>query len=202
MTGQQKAEHVEHLKKRYAGSGSSAPRGPMGGRGHGPGRHMAMGPKRLPKNAGHTVRRLLHYLNEDKPKMALAFLCVILNTAATLAGSYMLRPIINTCIAPAGGRGDAAGLARGLAVMAVVFAVGVCANYAQAKVMLTVAQNALQKIRDDLFGKLQKLPVRFYDTNSNGDLMSRFTNDVDTIGQMLSSTLVQLFSGALSIIGT
>ena len=83
-----------------------------------------------------------------------------------------------------------------------MFAVGVLANYAQAKVMLTVAQNALQKIRNDLFGRMQKLPVRFYDTNSNGDLMSRFTNDVDTIGQMLSSTLVQLFSGALSIIGT
>lgn len=68
--------------------------------------------------------------------------------------------------------------------------------------MLTVAQNALQKIRDDLFTKMQNLPVRFYDTNNNGDLMSRFTNDVDTIGQMLSNTLVQLFSGALSIIGT
>ena len=68
--------------------------------------------------------------------------------------------------------------------------------------MLTVAQNALQKIRDDLFTKMQKLPVRFYDTNSNGDLMSHFTNDVDTIGQMLSSTLVQLFSGALSLVGT
>ena len=68
--------------------------------------------------------------------------------------------------------------------------------------MLTVAQNVLQKIRNELFGNMQRLPVRFYDTNSNGDLMSRFTNDVDTIGQMLSSTLVQLFSGALSIIGT
>ena len=68
--------------------------------------------------------------------------------------------------------------------------------------MLTVAQNALQKIRDDLFTKMQNLPVRFYDTNNNGDLMSRFTNDVDTIGQMLSNTLVQLFSGALSIVGT
>ena len=68
--------------------------------------------------------------------------------------------------------------------------------------MLTVAQNALQKIRDDLFSKIQTLPVRFYDTNNTGDLMSRFSNDVDTIGQMLSSTLVQLFTGALSIIGT
>ena len=200
MTRQQKAES---LKRRYGRHGAPEARGPMGGRRHGPGRNMAMGPKRLPRNAGTTIRRLLHYLNEDKSKMMLAFFCVVLNTASTLAGSYMLRPIINTFIAPlTGGPGDPAGLARALAVLAAVFAVGVLANYAQAKVMLTVAQNALQKIRNDLFGRMQKLPVRFYDTNSNGDLMSRFTNDVDTIGQMLSSTLVQLFSGALSIIGT
>ena len=200
MTRQQKAES---LKRRYGRHGAPEAKGPMGGRGHGPGRNMGMGPKRLPRNAGTTTRRLLHYLNEDKPKMVLAFFCVILNTAATLAGSYMLRPVINTFIAPlTGGPGDPAGLARALTVLAAVFAVGVFANYAQAKVMLTVAQNALQKIRNDLFARMQKLPVRFYDTNSNGDLMSRFTNDVDTIGQMLSSTLVQLFSGALSIIGT
>lgn len=200
MTRQQKAES---LKRRYGKHGASEAGGPMGGRRHGPGRNMAMGPKRLPRNAGTTIRRLLHYLNEDKSRMMLAFFCVVLNTASTLAGSYMLRPIINTFIAPlTGGPGDPAGLARALAVLAAVFAVGVFANYAQAKVMLTVAQNALQKIRNDLFGRMQKLPVRFYDTNSNGDLMSRFTNDVDTIGQMLSSTLVQLFSGALSIIGT
>ena len=135
--------------------------------------------------------------------MMLAFFCVIVNTIASLAGSYMLRPIINTYIAPTdGSRGDVAGLAKALVVLALVYAVGVVANYAQAKVMLTVAQNALQKIRDDLFTKMQNLPVRFYDTNNNGDLMSRFTNDVDTIGQMLSNTLVQLFSGALSIVGT
>ena len=159
--------------------------------------------KGTPKNSRETVRRLLKYLNEDKAKMALAFFCVIVNTAATLAGSYMLRPIINQYIAPADGtRGDVAGLAGALAFMAVIYGLGVVANYAQAKVMLTVAQNALQKIRNDLFAKMQTLPVRFYDTNSNGDLMSRFTNDVDTVGQMLSNTLVQLFSGTLSIIGT
>ena len=135
--------------------------------------------------------------------MILAFFCVIVNTAATLAGSYMLRPIINTFIAPPDGRpGNPEGLFEALTALAVIFVAGVIANYAQARIMLTVAQNALQKIRNDLFGKMQKLPVRFYDTNSSGDLMSRFTNDVDTIGQMLSSTLVQLFSGALSIVGT
>lgn len=209
LTEEQK--RVESLKRRYGRNVSSAggpgghggPGGGPGGPGPGgPGRGRAMG-KGTPKNSKATVKRLMKYLNEDKPKMALAFFCVIVNTLASLAGSYMLRPIINTYIAPVdGSRGDAAGLARALAVMALIYAAGVIANYAQAKVMLTVAQNALQKIRDDLFVKMQKLPVRFYDTNNNGDLMSRFTNDVDTVGQMLSNTLVQLFSGALSIVGT
>ncbi len=192
---------LESLKKRY-GRAVAAPKGPMGHGPGGPGRRRSMA-KGTPKNSKATVKRLLSYLAEDKAKMGLAFFCVIVNTAASLAGSYMLRPIINRYIVPAdGSRGDAAGLFGALVIMALVYAAGVAANYAQAKVMLTVAQNALQKIRNDLFVKMQTLPVRFYDTNSNGDLMSRFTNDVDTVGQMLSSTLVQLFSGALSIVGT
>lgn len=139
----------------------------------------------------------------DTPKLFGAFVCIILNTLGTLLGSYMLRPIINTYIVPAdGSRGDAAGLLRALMAMALVFVVGVAANYLQARIMVDVAQTALRKIRNDLFGKMQSFPVRFYDTNSNGDLMSRFTNDVDTIGMMLSNTLVQLFAGILSIIGT
>ena len=157
----------------------------------------------MPKNSRETIRRLLSYLNGYKLHMGLAFFCVIVNTVATLTGSYMLRPIINKYIAPMdGSRGSVGGLAASLVFMAAIYFVGVVANYAQSRVMLTVAQNALQKIRDELFTKMQKLPVRFYDTNNNGDLMSRFTNDVDTVGQMLSSTLVQLFSGALSIVGT
>lgn len=202
-------QKMDSLKRRYGrqgafGSGAAAvPRPGHGGPGGPGGRRAASGVGGRPKQARETIGRLLAYLREDKLKMALALVCVILNTVGTLAGSYMLRPIINTYIAPMDqSRGDAAGLARALVVMAAVYLVGVGANYAQARIMLTVAQNALKKIRNDLFGKMQSLPVRFYDTNSNGDLMSRFTNDVDTLGQMLSNTLVQLFAGALSIIGT
>lgn len=199
---QKQEDKLRDLKYRYESKSSGAPAAPRrmgpGGR-HG--RGLPGGGK--PKDSRRTVVRLLRYLEEDKAKMALAFVCVIANTVCMLAGSYMLRPIINTYIAPVNGsRGDIQGLARALVALGLVFLAGVAANYYQAKVMLTVAQNALQKIRDDLFTKMQKLPVRFYDTNSNGDLMSRFTNDVDTIGQMLSSTLVQLFSGALSLVGT
>lgn len=199
---QKQEDKLRNLKYRYESKSSGAPAAPRrmgpGGR-HG--RGLPGGGK--PKDSRRTVVRLLRYLEEDKAKMVLAFVCVIANTVCMLAGSYMLRPIINTYIAPVNGsRGDIQGLARALIALGFVFLAGVAANYYQAKVMLTVAQNALQKIRDDLFTKMQKLPVRFYDTNSNGDLMSRFTNDVDTIGQMLSSTLVQLFSGALSLVGT
>ena len=199
---QKQEDKLRDLKYRYESKSSGAPAAPRrmgpGGR-HG--RGLPGGGK--PKDSRRTVVRLLRYLEEDKAKMALAFVCVIANTVCMLAGSYMLRPSINTYIAPVNGsRGDIQGLARALIALGFVFLAGVAANYYQAKVMLTVAQNALQKIRDDLFTKMQKLPVRFYDTNSNGDLMSRFTNDVDTIGQMLSSTLVQLFSGALSLVGT
>lgn len=202
----------ESLKRRYGNRASSAGMGgPGGGRpgGHGPGgpgvgpgrQRVRMGGK--PKDSAQTIRRLMQYINEDKAKIAVAFICILLNTGATLAGSYMLRPIINIYIAPTdGSRGNAAGLFFSLVVLAMIYFTGVCANYLQAKVMLTVAQNALVKLRNDLFTKMQSLPLRYYDTNSNGDLMSRFTNDVDTIGNMLSSTLVQLFSGVLSLVGT
>ncbi len=194
---------VESLKRRY-GNRVSSSQPAMGRGGHGPGHRRGpggMGGK--PQNTKATVKRLLGYLEQYKLGMGLAFFCVIVNTIATLAGSYMLRPIINTYIAPLdGSRGDVRGLSGALAVLGIVYVLGVLANYFQAKIMLTIAQKALLKIREDLFTKMQRLPVRFYDTNNNGDLMSRFTNDVDTVGQMLSSTLVQLFAGALSLVGT
>ncbi len=200
-------QKLDNLKRRYgrasAGMLGPGPGGPGKGPGGpgGPGRMR--GPGGRPKHTKDTILRLLAYLKGDHIRIALAFICVVVSTVGSLAGAYMLRPIINTYIVPIdGSRGDAAGLARALVLMGLVYAVGTAANYLQARTMLIIAQNALKKIRNDLFGKMQKLPVRFYDTNSNGDLMSRFTNDVDTIGQMLSNTLVQLFSGALNITGT
>lgn len=193
-----RADREASLKKRYAGRVAAAPK--RRGMGRGPGAPRGGG---RPKSTGAALKRLLSYLEADRLRMGIAFFCVIVNTVATLTGSYMLRPIINRFIAPPDGSpGNVAGLFKGLTMMACVYLLGVIANYLQSRLMLEVAQSALVRIRTDLFTKMQKLPVRFYDTNSNGDLMSRFTNDVDTIGNMLSSTLVQLFSGTLSIIGT
>ena len=172
------------------------------GRGHGgPGGQRMMGGK--PKNARGTIKRLLSYLAKDKWKLAVVFLCIIFGTAANLAGSYLLRPIINGLTdSEKTGQQLVTGLVQGVLTMAVVYLVAILAQYLQSRIMISISQNAIQKLRNDLFQKLQTLPVRYYDTNNHGDVMSRFTNDVDVVGEMLNNTVVQLISGAISILGT
>ncbi len=202
-----KLTRAEKIAKKYQnmqpqmlpGGGRRGPGGPGGPGGRGP--RGGMGGK--PKDAKKSLGRLLSYITEDIGKIAIVFIFVVINAVASLAGSYMLRPIIDTYIAPVdGSRGSVGGLAAALAVMAAIYVVAVAASYLQSRIMVGVSQKAIQKIRDELYEKVQKLPVRFYDTNSHGELMSRFTNDVDAVGEMLNSTLVQLFSGAINIIGT
>ena len=175
----------------------------LGGASRGPGarnRNMMMTGK--PKNAKTTIMRLLSYVEQDRLKILIVVGCVLLHTIATLLGSYMLRPIINQIIAPTEGSGSLVRLGQAVLVMAMIYAIGISAQYAQLRIMLGISQRALQTIRNDLFTKVQKLPVRFYDTNSHGELMSRFTNDVDTIGEMLNSTVIQLVSGVITLVGT
>lgn len=194
----------ERLVKKYAYTAVEQPKRGMPGPGPKGGRGRNMGPMGKPKNAKETLSRLFAYLKKDTWKLVLVFACVITSAAASLAGSYMLRPIINTYIAPenGAGRGDAAGLIGALAVMGTVYLIGVLANYIQHRVMIGVSQGALNALRKDLFDKMQRLPVRFFDTNNHGDVMSRFTNDVDTIGEMMNNTIIQLISGSITLIGT
>ena len=172
----------------------------MGHPGGGRNRHTMKLQK--PKNAGSTIRRLLSYLKTEKLFLTLAFICVILNTLSALAGSYLLRPIINNLVKAPDVRTGTIQLLKGLIVMALVYMVGVVCNYGQSRIMVGVSQRALLQLRKDLFVHVQELPVRFYDTNTTGDIMSRFTNDVDAIGEMMNNTIVQLVSGLINIIGT
>lgn len=159
--------------------------------------------KQKPKNTKATIKRLLSYLSEEKYKIATAIFCVMVSSAATLGGSYLLRPIINGLTNSAKtAQEKTTDLLLGLLVMAAVYFVGVAATYIQARIMIGVSQGTLRRIRAHLFEKLQKLPVRYFDQNPTGDIMSRFTNDVDIIGEMLNSTLVQIFSGSITLIGT
>lgn len=183
--------------------------------GRGPGGPGGMPGGGKPKETSATIKRLLGYLGRDKGFVIEALVCVIVFSGATLAGSYLLSPIVDdltNCAnqvmkAAAGERADliAAGtlrLLRGVLIMLVVYGVGVVANYAQQRIMIGVSQRALIRIRKDLFDHLQEMPVRYFDTNSTGDIMSRFTNDVDMIGELLNNTVIQLISGTISVIGT
>lgn len=194
---------------------------PQGGPGMGPGPHRGpgSGPRGMrhgkPKNSAATIRRLLGYLRQDIPKIIASLICVLLFSGATLAGSYLLSPIIDNLtsstkavMAASGAERDAliasgvGTLLHGVVVMLCIYGIGVLANYLQQRIMIGVSQKALIRIRKDLFDHLQEMPVRYFDTNSTGDIMSRFTNDVDMIGELLNNTVIQLVSGSVSIIGT
>jgi ATP-binding cassette subfamily B protein len=151
-----------------------------------------------PQDVKKVLGRLWKYLSKDWPKLIVVFICVILTTIANLIGSYMLRPIINNLL-------DNKGLLvliRGLVTMASVFGVGILCQYFQQRIMIGISQKALQQLRDDLFSKIEKLPIRFFDTNNHGDIMSRFTNDVDAVGEMMNNTVVQIISASISVVGT
>lgn len=197
-------EKLEYLQKKYESrlnpADNMAAVAAMQNRPKGPGsrnkKSMAGG---KPKNLRKTVGRLFGYISQDKWKLVVVFLCVVGGTAATLAGSYMLRPIINGLTSE---EGSVAFLLKGILTMMCIYLIGILAQYLQQRIMVTVSQGAICKLRNDLFGKLQRLPVRYYDTHNHGDVMSRFTNDVDAIGEMLNNTVVQLISGTINIVGT
>lgn len=166
---------------------------------------MAPGRKKVPmqvakpKNTKATISRLFAYVKKDTPKLIVVLFCTVINTISMLAGSYMLRPVINSLASP---EGNLATLGKFIAIMAAIYAVGIIAQYMQSRIMIGISQNAIKNLRNDLFAKVQDLPVRFYDTNNHGDIMSRFTNDVDTIGEMFNNTIVQIFSGVINVVGT
>ena len=198
-----KQEKLEYLQKKYESRLTPVDEKmlekqaqPKSGPGHKHAGHLAAG---KPKNMKKTMGRLFSYISDSKWKLGLVIICIIAGTAANLAGSYVLRPIINGLTSE---NGSVAFLFKGILTMLCIYLVAVLAQYLQQRIMIGISQNAIQKLRNDLFKKLQKLPVRYYDTNNHGDIMSRFTNDVDAVGEMLNNTVVQLISGTISIIGT
>lgn len=171
--------------------------------GPGPGgRHGRFAAKSKPKNTKATIKRLFGYIGKEKYKVMLGILCVLVSTGTNLAATYMIKPIINNLGADLDAGEKIINLAFGLATMACVYFTGVLASFIQARTMIRVSQNTLRRIREDLFEKLQRLGVRYYDTNAAGDIMSRFTNDVDNLGQMFDSTVLHMISGVLTLIGT
>ena len=171
----------------------------MGGRG--PGGMMRGGGK--PKNLFKTLGRLLAYLSHERKMLVFALVAAMIFTASSLVSSYMLRPVLNVLVDETKTPTERmTSLLLGISLMAVVYAVSIFSQWLQQRLMLEVSQRSLRRMRSDLYRKIQSLPIRYFDTNRAGDIMSRFTNDVDTVGEMLNTTLIQIISGAITIVGT
>ena len=165
--------------------------------GRGPGGHGGHGFQR-PKDMKGTFKKLMHYVGRYKGSLVLVAVCLIVSSAASVATSYMLKPLLNNYIIP----GDFPGLFRMLLLMGGLFALSSLCSYAYARIMVHVAQHTVAALRQDLFDRLQELPIRYYDRHQSGDLMSRFTNDIDTVSEMLNSSFASIISNVLTFVGT
>ena len=161
--------------------------------------------KALPKGQRFkpgTVKRLMSYLEKHRLKLAVVIICILVSSGASVASSLFLQTLIDDYIQPL--LMDAApvfgGLLRIISAMAAVFIAGVVASLFYSRTMAVMAQSVLKEIRDEMFIKMQSLPIRYFDTNSHGDIMSYYTNDADTLRQMISQSLPNLFSSIVSMI--
>ena len=151
-----------------------------------------------PKDMKGTFKKLMGYVGKYKGSLVLVAICLLISSAASVATSYLLKPLLNDYIIP----GDFPGLFRMLLVMGGMYLLSSLCSYAYARIMVHVAQHTVAALRQDLFNRLQQLPVSYYDRHQSGDLMSRFTNDIDTVSEMLNSSFASIISNVLTFVGT
>lgn len=161
-----------------------------------PGRRGAVSVEK-PKDSRQVIGRLWGYLKVQQSALILVALLLLISTGATITGSYLLRPIINNYIIPH----DINGLIKMILLLLAIYVLGSAASVWQNRLMIRIAQKTVYNIRADLFRHLQSLPIRFFDTRSHGELMSRLTNDVDTVSDALNTSISQLFTSAITLTG-
>ena len=152
-----------------------------------------------PKDLKKTVGRLLGYLTRSKLPLLAVFGCLLASVCANIGGSYMMRGIINDFIWS--GCTDFAGLGRAILALVGVYLAGCLATYSQSAIMVRLAQRGVNRLRSDLFDKLQNLPLSYFDKHPHGELMSRFTNDADNVQLALEQSVVSMCSSCLMFVG-
>lgn len=222
------ARTLEQLQKQYNKAASDTRRGPGPGGPGGPRR----GPmeKGKVKNSKATISRIISYLKPYKFRIIAVLCCMLISNVTSLCGSYLLAPIINKLTVYVTGQeteisamerfadnliskitGPVNALVKSevvtyiltvIGIFAVIYAVGIITTYLQSRLMLSISQGTIESIRNDLFQKLQKLPVRYFDSNPTGEVMSRFTNDIDNIDTMINNSLTSIISGVVTLVGT
>ena len=151
-----------------------------------------------PKDMKGTFKKLMGYVGKYKGSLVLVAVCLLISSAASVATSYLLKPLLNDYIIP----GDFPGLFKMLLVMGGMYLLTSLCSFAYARIMVHVAQHTVAALRQDLFNRLQQLPISYYDRHQSGDLMSRFTNDIDTVSEMLNSSFASIISNVLTFVGT
>jgi ATP-binding cassette subfamily B protein len=148
-----------------------------------------------------TLKRLLSYMKQYKSTLIIVVICIILSAVASAASSMFLQSLIDTYIVPLLGQSSPVftGLLQALAIIGVIYFVGAMGTWIYNRLMVTVAQGTLKKIRDEMFSKMQSLPVRYFDSHTHGEIMSLYTNDTDTLRQMIAQSFAQLISSACTM---
>ncbi|MDR2954201.1 MAG: ABC transporter ATP-binding protein/permease [Prevotella sp.] len=150
-----------------------------------------------PKEGRKTFFRLVSYLACDKKLLAVIGFLIIISIVTSLLGSYMIRPIINDYIMP----GNYPGLVKILLLLGGIYLVGVVATYIQYRLLNKIGQRTVNRMRVELFAKMENLPIKYFDTHQHGDLMSRYTNDIDQVSTALTDSLSDMLTSALMIVG-
>lgn len=159
-----------------------------------------------PKSVGKTLKRIFGYMLEKKWMLILVAFFVIISAGAGVVGTYFLKPIINDCIIPLIGKSpqdaDFGPFIQMILIICAVYLVGALSSYLYSRIMIKISHGTLNAIRKDLFESMQDLPIKYFDTHTHGELMSRYTNDVDTLREAISNGVTQLITSAITVAGT
>ena len=160
------------------------------------------GPEGMAKVNKDVVKRLMSYIGHYKLRFAAVQICIVVNALAMVSCSLYLQTLIDSYITPLlqAATPDFAPLFRSILIMGCIYAVGILACLFYNRTMVSIAQGTLKRIRDEMFEHMQTLPIRYFDTHTHGDIMSHYTNDTDTLRQMLAQSIPQMFSSLITII--
>ncbi|MCR5805788.1 MAG: ABC transporter ATP-binding protein/permease [Oscillospiraceae bacterium] len=162
-------------------------------------------PTQKPKNAAETFKRIIGYAKEYTPLLIIVVFLVVFSSLASIIGTSIMQRVIDDFITPLISDKQNAVLYRGfigaLGQMLVIYFIGACSSFGSSRIMLTVSTQILFRLRKDVFTHMETLPIRYFDTNTHGDLMSRYTNDIDTIRELLSNTFSSLINSVITVTG-
>ncbi len=155
-----------------------------------------------PQNAGKTLLRILSYLSYYKARLIIAAVSMVVAALATVGGTYFLKPALNNYIVPLIGQEnpDLSGFIRTLCIMAAFYLTGALANFTLQRMMITITNGTLRRIRIEMFTHMQDLPLRYFDSRTHGSIMSTYTNDTDTLREMISQSIPQMISSIITVV--